>query len=69
MNPAPEPNSSTTAQRGTPSVSAASSVGARSARRSRGGRRTLGVGTGVDLDSHSAASGGFGTAGREPTGR
>ena len=63
----PAPGCPITPQRATPSAAAAPSVGARSARRPFGGRRTRGGGSGVDLDSRSAASGVCGTAGPEPT--
>jgi hypothetical protein len=69
MSPAPEPGCPITLQGASLSVSGAPSAGARSAKRSRGGHRTLGVGSGVDRDSRSAASGVGGTAGREPTAR
>ena len=66
----PAPGCPLTPPRATPSGAAVPSVGARSARRRpRGERHTLGVGSGVALDSRSAASGVFGTAGRKPMAR
>lgn len=66
MHPATMSGSPRVVPRAIPSVSGARSAGARSARRLLGGRRTVGVASGVALDSRSAASGGCGTAGREP---
>jgi hypothetical protein len=69
MSPAHELGRPITSQRATPRASAASSVGAQSARRPRGGHRTPVIGSGVAPGSRSAVFGVPGAAGRKTPAR